>query len=401
MRRPLSQAKGVLAVLVLVTVWWWTASGATGTGRAARFGYGGGTTPVPTISPIPSATPVPTLPLEPPPPTPLERAATASSVVVSFVSTVSGIVTVATTATAVPGGLSSLLQAFFPFVGVRRTPPRWGRVVEDESNLPVPKAVVAVLDAAGKPRQTAVTRPDGTFGVLLPRGTYSLLVRADGYQFAARPRRVAVFPEERLYTGGVLAVKQEDSVPLVVLALKPLRPKARRLALLGWSVRLKVLQARAALPILLAGATLNTVLLVREPRPLLVAFEVLYVILLALELAIGRLVQRTLGRVRDALRGVSVPLAIVRLVDLATNHVVTTAVTSPQGHFLLLPPRGGQFRLDVTHAAYQPFTRSDVRSIAGGVHALRLSVPLTPRPAAPAPQSPEGGVGPAPTRPPT
>lgn len=314
-----------------------------------------------------------------------ETVAATTSAVSPFAATIavgSAVITALSAASAIPGGLLGLLQAFVPFIAVRRRQPPWGRVVEFGTNLPIAGAVVTILDEAGKPRHTVQTKADGTFGVLLPKGTYSLDVRKAEYELVKEKTPVAVFPGEQLYLGTPFTVASEETVVPIVAVLRPLTARARRttfaMELRAWWERIRVLQSRFALLILFIGATVNTVALLQRPTPLLVGFEVLYGVLFTFELLLSRVVRRALGRVRDLWKRGPVPLAIVRLVDASTKRLVATRVTSPRGQFLLMPPPG-RYLLQVIHTAYVPYADENFRVGKGIAGTVRVNVNLQPR----------------------
>ena len=282
---------------------------------------------------------------------------------------------------ALPGGFVSLPQSLFPFLAAHR-PRRSGRIVEERTNLPVAGAVITILDTSGKPRETVSSRSDGTFGALLPRGSYQLSMQHTDFAFTSTPEGVVLFPEEQLYTGGFLQVEDEEQMmPKIspVIGVRPTRVVHHvfRGALRSFLERLRVLQARLALPVLLTGAAINSVALVLTPTPLLVGYEILYGVFLTFELLLSRVARRALGRVRDAVKRSPVGLAIVRLMDIRTRRLVETRVTSPRGSFLLMPPPG-RYRLQVAHAAYTPYTSDLLRIGRGRTSAVRLNVDLEP-----------------------
>lgn len=346
------------------------------------------------IRPSPSPRPHPVTPTE------VQRAvttaATATTSAAAVVATGSAIVSLAsaaaTVAAAAPaGGLPGLLQSILTFFAFRRRRPPWGRVVEEGTNLPVPGAVVTILDAQGKPRQTIQSRADGTFGTLLPSGQYQLAIQREGYAVASSPRGIALFPGERLYSSGLFTV-EEDMVTSFVIGLRPLQGGRRltfRARLQHILSILRVLQAHLALPLFFIGASINTIALLRHPSsPLFIALEVLYGVLFAVEILLSRVVRRAFGRVRDALRKHPVALAIVRLVDAKTQRLVATQATSQAGRFLLLPPPG-EYTLQVAHPSYELHVREHLPLRGRG--RVRLNVDLTPRRGSSSPAEPVGG----------
>lgn len=306
------------------------------------------------------------------------------SATASAISAVAAVVSAAPAAAAVPtattGGLPGMLQTLLPLLGFRRRRSPLGRVVEEGTNVPVPGAVVTILDAFGKPRETAKTHADGTFGVLLPSGVYRLDAQWPGYAFTATPRGVALFPDERLYTGTPVTVEREKLVPIVVVLR---RTVGRTRVSVGVQFRIliervRILHSYLAIPILFVGAMLNTIAFLRTPSVLLGVLEGTYLLLFVLEFFLSRAVKHAVGRVRDATRRSPVALAIVRLIEKHSKQLMGTRVTSPRGQFFLLPSPG-DYSLQVIHNAYEPYRNDAVVVPRGGGRALRLDVFLTPR----------------------
>ena len=317
------------------------------------------------------------------PPVDAQRVSTTAAVVAVAVSIPVTAATALTAAAAVPGGFAGLSSSLFPlFAWVRPRRRPWGRVVEEHTNLPVAGAVVTILDASGRPRESVSSRNDGTFAVLLPRGTYQFTVQHPRFTFASAPQGITLFPEEQLYRGGSLDVKGEEGMaplPPLVIGMNPPQPRTVHLRERFRSrfELLRVLHAQAAIPIILVGAAINSVALWLNPTPLLVSYEILHGVFLTFELLLSRVARRTLGKVRDAVAKSPVGLAIVRLMDTQTKRLVATRVTTPRGNFLLMPPPGN-YRLQVSHAAYAPYTSDPLRIGWGGASAVRLKVDLVP-----------------------
>ncbi|MDP3685759.1 MAG: carboxypeptidase-like regulatory domain-containing protein [bacterium] len=311
------------------------------------------------------------------------RAVTTVALTAVAVATPMTAATALAAAASVPGGGFALSSSFLPFlawVRPRRRP--WGRVVEERTNLPVAGAVVTILDASGRTKESVSSGNDGTFAVLLPRGTYQLSVQHPRFAFAAAPAGITLFPEEQLYRGGSLDVKGEEGMaPLtpLVIGVKPTQPRRVpfRERLRSRFERLRVVQAQLAIPVTLTGAAINSLALWLHPTPLLVSYEILYGVFLTFELLLSRVARRTLGRVRDAVAKSPVGLAVVRLLDTKTKRLVATRVTTPRGSFLLMPPPGN-YRLQVSHAAYAPYTSEPLRIGRGGTSAVHLKVDLVP-----------------------
>lgn len=305
----------------------------------------------------------------------------AADLVMAWIALLSTMITAVQVVRALPAGFRGILAGLFPFFSFGHRRPPWGRVVEQATNLPVAGAAVAILDPTGKPRESVRTHQDGTFAALLPTGRYRLSVVRKGYRLAERPTGVALFPGELLYTGAPFAVTDAEAVVPVVVVLQSLVAKPVRVRLMFRATleHLRAIHAQLALPLLLVGAALNSLVLWFSPSPLLVAVELLYAVFFAFELLSSRVVRRTVGVARDALRRAPVGLVILRLLDVRTRRILATKVTSPRGRFLLLHPPG-IYALHVVHPAYLPYLKTDLSIRRGWGPPKGLTVHLFPRP---------------------
>jgi hypothetical protein len=359
-------------------------------GEEALFGAEELPLPSPTIPPVFEPTPEPPLPpAEPAKPLwqretlrkvveVTEKAVTRAAPAAGAIAVGSAAVSVGAAAAANPGGAT---QLFFPFLALRRRRIPLGRVVENKTGAPLANAVVTILDERGKPRTTLRTNADGTFGVLLPRGTYNLHVLRKGYKLAEHPR-APLFPGERYWQGKPFRVREDEALVPLVVAMNPLDAKQRPAVSLRqrWRMffdRLSAWQSRWALPIIFIGAALNTWALWRQPSLLAYIFEVAYVLMFLWELWISHKMRKLAGQVRDALKRKPLDLALVRLVDAKTRAIVMTKVTTRGGHFFLMPPRG-EYELQVVRAGYLPHRRPTADIGKGWRRFIRALIELQP-----------------------
>ncbi len=276
-----------------------------------------------------------------------------------------------------PTSFLTIIQALLPFLVLRKRSLPWGRVIEEETSQPVAGAVVTIFDSHGRPRSTIKTRSDGTFGALLPKGTYQMTVDLEGYELAEKPRNISLFPGENLYTGVAFTVNTDDEMlaPMVI----PLRPIIQ-----GWIWtpyvftlwnRLRVWQARYSVYILVTGAFITTFMLLQNQQNALIILALIYLSFLILELLMSRVMKRALGLVRDAKTRIPIPLAMARLLDAKTNRLVATEVTLPGGHFLLLP-KPGLYTLHVIHPQYEPYIKKPVVINSWSLGSVSFSIDL-------------------------
>lgn len=291
------------------------------------------------------------------------------------------------TLASMPGLWSSvmpdLLRGVLPLFGqLRRRRRPVGRVVNAADGMPITGAMVHIFDVTTSHlRETITTGADGSFGTILPPGTYLFSTRKAGYAPIFNGSGMLLFPGEQMATEKPLVVQEEGTVVPLVFFMQRMAPYARRER---WRAQLvrggRVAQiglARISLPLLLAGAALNVAVLMRRPSPLLFGITMLYLLFLSLELFISRRFRRAFGKVLDAVAGKPVALAATRLFDPMTRRILQTRVTTAGGQYLMLAPRGN-YQLQFAHPAYRPLEhRVAVRPALGS--AVVFDAALTPR----------------------
>lgn len=307
----------------------------------------------------------------------LEDAAPTVSGAVAAVAAVSALVSVGGAAASAQSG-PELLRSLLPFSAVHRRQAPWGRVVEQQSNRPIAGVELSLIDETGKVRATEQSRSDGTFGFFVPPGNYRLVEQRMGYQFPAPAPDIALFPGEVVYDGGWIPIAEESILSLVVVGQKlsnsSLDTFFERLS--GIWVHIQIWQARLAWPLLLFGAGLTALSFWNSPSWFLGGLLGIYVLLFFLEIFLSRLARRAVGKVKDVVTKKGLGLAVVRLSD-EQGRLVSTRVTLPSGQFLLMPSPG-VYRVDITKAGYQPYTKEQlkVRKYFLGVASVRAK--LTP-----------------------
>lgn len=287
-----------------------------------------------------------------------------------------GTTTIVTVAANSPNGLLTLVQAFLPFLTVHKRRLPWGRVVDGATNQPIDKAIVTIFDEGGRPRQTSRSKTDGSFGTLLPIGSYQLAVEYPGYQLNKDPHGVILFPTERLYEGQFFEVANEHHLLPLVVALQPIITGwEHETTSSHWWHHVRILQARFSPYFLIGGTILTIILLTTNPSTLAISLSFLYLFLLIFELLINRVVKRMVGSIREAGTEKPIALAIIRLLDAQTKHVVATEVSLPGGHFLLVP-EPGRYELHVIHPGHDPYieTRFIVRKWSLGLKPIHIAL---------------------------
>ncbi len=279
--------------------------------------------------------------------------------------------------------LLDLVRGLFPLVGPLRNRRRpVGRVLNELDGMPVGGALVHIFDVAtSRLRETIVTGPDGSFGTILPPGTYLFSARKPGYTPVFSGSAALLFPGELVATEQPITVQEEGTVVPLVFFMRRMVPYSLyewgRARLLRWGQTLRIGLARVSLPLLLGGAALNVVALLRRPSLLLFGVTILYLVFLSLELFISRRFRRAFGHVMDAVVKKPVALASIRLIEPATKRIIQTRVTTAGGQYLMLAPRG-DYTLQFAHPRYQALEQGVAIRPAGGSPVV-LDASLTPR----------------------
>lgn len=279
--------------------------------------------------------------------------------------------------------MPDLLRGFIPLLGPLRKRRRpVGRVINEADGMPLAGAIVHIFDVTtNRLRETIVTGADGSFGTLLPPGTYLFSARKPGYAPVFTGSAALLFPGEQPATEHPIVIQEEGTViPLVffmrrVLPYSPGERMRARFVRMGRTLQIGL--ARVSLPLLLGGAALNVVALLRQPSALLFGITILYLVFLCLELFISRRFRRAFGYVLDAMIKKPVALAAIRLIEPATKRILQTRVTTVGGRYLMLAPHG-DYRLQFAHPQYQALEHGvAIRPAAGSPVVFDAS--LTPR----------------------
>ncbi len=300
-------------------------------------------------------------------------AATVAAPVAAVAVTSSGFsltTTIAQTFQQVPAAVGRLWQGMLGLVGFRRRKRSWGRTVDLMTGKPLPGVVVEVYDhATARLKDTMVTNTYGAFESLLPVGTYDLRVQKEGYAVTPEAPWLKLAGGEQVYDGRPITIQEERAVPFVV-TLRPLAVAATswRLALRTWVRRMEIVVGYFSWPLLLIGFLLNSLTLFVKPTVLNVIVETVYILLMALKAWIAWRFNQFVSRVVDGGTGAPISQATVRLMDVMTDKVVSTKVTSGKGAVQLLPPPG-VYTVEVAAPGYAAYRESHVivRGERGGI----------------------------------
>lgn len=273
--------------------------------------------------------------------------------------------------------LRRLWQAIFGIIGSRKKRRPWGRVVDATSGNPLKGVIVNVIDAQRhKIRDTMVTNDQGEFASLLPSGSYQFHLQFPGWVLTPKARLLGL-SGERVYDGRPVPVTKEKIVPIVI-AMRMVEEKRSRIKMFFqvFGQQFAALLNRVSWPVLLFGFALNTVVVYTAPHLLNILFEIVYVLLIALKAYIAFRYKHTIGSVTDDATGKPVDLATVRLYEAETGRMVSSRVTSHEGHFVFLP-KPGVYTLMVGKVGYETYRESHI-VVHPRKEQLAFSIRLTP-----------------------
>ncbi len=254
-----------------------------------------------------------------------------------------------------------------------------GKVVHYRTNEPIAGAQVLIYGADGKLRARDRTNNKGEFATLFPVGQYTIGVQAPGFTFAPSASQTIGLEGGIVYTGGKIAVRDNNKAIAITV---PMKPTGQEIS----SLRIKLLHIWQAVqrvgrylswPVFIIGALTNTFLIFFVPSGLHLAIEVLYVVLVIVKVALEVRVRPAYGLVRDAITHVPLDLAVVRLFEQGTNRIVMTRVTNGQGKFFALPP-SGTYTITVTKPGYGVFSKDKVAITGEQDSVLQMTADLMP-----------------------
>ncbi len=264
--------------------------------------------------------------------------------------------------------LGQLVAWLLSLGGRHRRRAQWGTVRDSESGQPIPLVLIRLLRADdGKLVSSVLTDHQGRFSLTPVPGRYLVTATKAGYMFPSKVQAAG-------YHGQPLGVTRGDELALD-LALDPdLGRVGRRLWQLDWFEGV----SRALQPLLVTvGSAFTVVYAIVEPTPLhlgtLVAYGILFASLVWRRFRHTEMVSRVVDH--GTRRGV--PLAIVRLSNLASDQLVLTRVSDPHGA-LSLAVAPGSYRARVTHPAFAQY-ESEPWEETGQSLTVRRTFSLEPR----------------------
>ena len=108
--------------------------------------------------------------------------------------------------------LKNIGSVFFSLMNIisalkRRAQYSWGLVFDAQTGQPVSSALVTVTSTTGR-SQTIVSNAYGMYGMLVPKGTYTVSVSRDQYTFPVAPPYVHIRPKHPVSLGEVITFDQ-------------------------------------------------------------------------------------------------------------------------------------------------------------------------------------------------
>ncbi len=260
--------------------------------------------------------------------------------------------------------LSQILQqlSFFrfyalAFIRLRRKKP-WGKVYDKFSGKPLRGATVQVYESTFKKLKDAqITDAEGRFMVQVPPGTYYLKVLRRGFTSYETPPLV-LSAQTQLLNLEIPLESESTTQNNVYIAYARLWNKIKSFV-------------DAINPYLLAfGTFVGIITVVILPTIFNYAVFTIYILLDALKIYLAFHLIKPFGTVRAA-NNTSLPLAIVRIYEEKTNHLLTTKVTDENGRFgVLLSP--GAYYLTCGKAGFLPYRSQTILLQKSGLASLDI-----------------------------
>ncbi|MDO8505848.1 MAG: hypothetical protein Q7S48_04715 [bacterium] len=235
----------------------------------------------------------------------------------------------------------------------RRKKKQWGLLYSSLTKLPVDLAVVRLVDpVSGKLLQTRVSDKQGRYLFLADPGTYRLEVTKPGFAFPSEflKDKTSDLDFADLYHGEIINVSERGIAIVRPIPLDPIEKMITPKDVI--SRRRKV---RLQKTIAWISPTIAVLAFVIVPTLLGAGLIVLQFVLLGLfrRISHGRK-SEPWGKVIDEKTKQPLPLAIVRIFDVAFNKLLETQITDRKGRYALLVGRG-TFYITVEKRGYASY----------------------------------------------
>jgi hypothetical protein len=262
---------------------------------------------------------------------------------------------------------------------------KWGVVYDSKTKQPIDPAYVVLHDMAGKEIATCITDIEGRYGFLVDPGTYTISVNKTHYEFpskrlAGRDHDVIY---EDLYFGAPITIERKEQTILKNIPLDPLAA--------DWNETAKREQGfvsffgRHEQFFRVLGKILFTIgfifaIFAYLLTPIFWNLLVIIAYILIFILQELNILRPKTSNVVDA-RNEGLPYALVELYNAHIDQKVATKVTSGQGRFLGLVPKGTYYakvlkRDSLDSETYTPVTTTGAFDAKRGYVEERIKVDL-------------------------
>lgn len=261
-----------------------------------------------------------------------------------------------------PEYLRSLLYSLFS-LSSRRKRKEWGKVLEAGTALPIVQAKINLIkvehpeagpDAIKKLVASTYSGKDGSYAFLADPGQYQLVVEKDMFSVA---------DVKGYYFDQILHVKTDkDSliVPTIILSMKQEAAQKKLNTLRKLSLFEKVLFYLSFAFLIFGSITAISGLLKYPTNLLIVIIACLYPFLWFFTIK-SLLRVSPVGNIRNAKSKQSVPLALIRIMDLTGKKLIKTAVSNEKGKYKTLIDKG-IYKIFVTKSGYKQLTSVELNA---------------------------------------
>jgi hypothetical protein len=233
--------------------------------------------------------------------------------------------------------------------------PKWGVVYDSSTKQPIYGARIQIYDNNGRLRETIYSGKDGSFGFLVPAGSYKITASKYGFSFPSNivPGKIDN-QYQGLYHGEMIELpedvkKGDTSVPIYIsIPMDQLYLSAARRAHIASEMVFGAIMGKIRLPILIIGTLLSLDALIVVHRWYDYLIMAVYVVLWVFEIREFEK-PKMFGTVEDTL-GNPVNLPIVRATD-KIGRLKSTVIGRQDGKFTMsLEP--GEYVFEVSRLGY-------------------------------------------------
>jgi len=264
------------------------------------------------------------------------------------------------TSSSLPQTLLTFWNNFLAFLGIgqRHKRGRWGRVVEQGTELPLGSTKIHLLEIiksqsgqsiSGRIIATTVSDQQGNFGFVAEPGLYQLHIDKPGYKIVKEENS---YSQDQIFE--IKSYRQGLVIPLIVMAMTSQEVTRKFNKILLWSKIEKVL--KYITPIFLLFGTIVTINAMLQHYSgkqwiLSLAYIVFWIYWFVTEFVVRR--RSPWGSVTDVQNKNPLSLALVRVMDPTQKKLIRTAVTNNKGKYSVLVNKA-QYSVITYKSGYQP-----------------------------------------------